>query len=225
MGGELQTRINEEQIRVRIKANFETTTRPYLTARENLVVGIKITGLGMKTMEYVTKLLQDRNQVSGIAISAVTPGAHNIDRVLETWVRARVLTKYDVTKAGYYVIMVNDGDQRLIGGNWERDSAEYKAYLTSCTRINITNPKALARCNLPSISNLRKIARRTHFVASTGEVIKFPGNYRWASRSVVEPHISKTMGMDDVKQDADSSLRAFLKQSGIHTERGGEGGN
>ena len=52
----------------------------------------------------------------GIAISAVTPGAHNIDRVLETWVRARVLTKYDVTKAGYYVIMVNDGDRRLTGG-------------------------------------------------------------------------------------------------------------
>ena len=54
-------------------------------------------------------------------------------------------------------------------------------------------------------------------------MIKFPGNYRWSNQGAVAPHVSTTEGMDEDKQEADNSLRAFLKQSGIHTERRGTG--
>ena len=194
--------------------------KPYLTTRDNLTVGIKLTGmLPGKTFGHVNTILKDRKNVEGIALAAVTPAAHNVDKVLETWVRAGVLTKFDITKTGFYVLIVKDGDERLATADLEKGTAEHKAYVSSCTRINLSNPRAVAGCNLPSIANLRKIARRSHFVATTGDVIKLPGNYRWANQGAKTPFISKTENMDEIKHDADESLKAFLRQSGIHTER------
>ena len=63
-----------------------------------------------------------------------------------------------------------------------------------------------------------KNQKENRFYGKYGEVIKFPVNYGWASKSSVGPHISKTVGMDDAKHEADDSLGVFLKQSGIHTE-------
>jgi hypothetical protein len=104
---------------------------------------------------------------------------------------------------------VNDGIQ----GPDHNKREDRNTYLDSCTRFCISNPSPVARCTLPTIANLRHLARGTHFVASNGEVVRFPKQCR--AKAPPRIVISNTQDMDKVCETENSRLRDFLKRVGL----------
>ena len=77
----------------------------------------------------------------------------------------------------------------------------------------VLNPKGLARMNTPSIHNLRKIARRTHFVSRNGTVEKFPDTVRKPNNTNAK--ISNIVDHDTQDTDSDMNIMKFLESRGL----------
>ena len=101
-------------------------------------MNIKCTGK-WDMVEFIKSRIASRTELKGvIGVALPTPSAHQIDQALQGWIRNSVLCKFDTTKAGYYIILVKDGDDNI------RDKSS-QDYQSTCTRLNVTNPMALAR--------------------------------------------------------------------------------
>lgn len=138
-----------------------------LSKKNNMVVKLKITGLNAyNTSEKVKKIMTTKDDMTGVAIAILPPSEHDIDSILISWKFRNIITKFENNRGGFYTINLKDGQENLSGG----------LYHKSCTRVNISNPRAIAGIYEPSIPALRNIAAGTHF-ASEGQVIKFPENF------------------------------------------------
>ena len=161
----------------------------------------------------------NRKKFSGIAVSIRTPAEFNIDKVLLAWKAAQSIEKFDTTRLGLYVIHINDGDAEVI----QEHRLGSSKYLDTCSRIMVHNPIMLARCTNPSVSNLRKIARRTHFVAAQGDIYPFPASIRVRDRAVAA--VSKFSDFDKVDKNADDTLAKFLNARGLQDLNDADGDN
>ena len=106
---------------------------------------------------------------------------------------------------------INDGDDTIIRNVKEG----LKKYTDSCSRIMVGNPRGLAKLGLPSIANLRKIARRTHFVSRDGLLICLPKAIADNDRSTKV--VSNQANKDTDDKDANERLRVFLESRGLTT--------
>ena len=191
---------------------------PVLTSHKgNPMVQMKLTGKDTYQMfGHVKEVIENRKHARGLAISSPTPKKYNIDKVLYTWIEAKQIINFDTTKSGHYVIFINDGDENLKGNL--TDQRIKKEYHKSCTHMRVCNPAYLSRCTIPSIQNLRKIARGTHFVTWAGNVCKFPQVMlpranRYKSREVND----KNPANDDDNQ-ANQNLINFLRAEGLNAQ-------
>ena len=75
----------------------------------------------------------------------------------------------------------------------------------------VKNPTALARCTVPSIVNLRKIARGTHFVDSEGLMMAFPKRFKRGNSSTILGRADA----DVVDEDENRKLAEFLREQGL----------
>ena len=209
----LKITLNSNLITRTLGCAFDVLGAPWATKKRKVHVNIKLTGKPPKTMrEFAEKLIANRKEKKGLGMSFVTPAGYNRDKVWELWIKAGTLIKYDVTKAGFYVLFVKDGKKILEAGDWDYSSTEYSAYLDTCSRINVDNPVGLAKLRTPSIPNLRKIARKSHFVASNGECIAFPPEIK---NTRGRAKISDDPNRDDPDEGANNRLEAFLKSQGL----------
>ena len=156
-------------------------------------------------------LLEKRKGTKDIAISPLIPDGHNIDQVLRLWASAGVIQSFDTTKSGFYVVFINDGDKTIS----KEDKEDLRKYLNTCTRINVENPRALALCKLPTIPNLRRIARRTHIVGRAGQLVKIPSRHNNRHHNRYRPFVAQNTDADKEDQSASDRLREFLKNNGL----------
>ena len=87
----------------------------------------------------------------------------------------------------------------------------------------VHNPISLARCTNPSIRNLRKIAKRTHFVAAQGDIYPLPATIRTRDRAVAV--LSKFADFDKKDSNADDTLAKYLNARGLQDINDAEGDN
>ena len=89
---------------------------------------------------------------------------------------------------------------------------DFKDFVNTCSRVMVHNPLAIAKMRLPSVPNLRKLAKGTHFVASNGELLQYPAK-------IVRPKfkiaLSDTDGADVEIETANERLRKFLEDEGL----------
>ena len=209
-------KIDMYKIEKYLKVRLYQVGEPVLSINGNPIVRVQINCRRKSdTLTVFKELHENRKTTTKVAISPLIPDGHNIDQVLRLWTAAGVIQSFDTTKAGFYVIFVNDGDQTIQKENKD----ELRKYLNSCTRINVENPRALALCALPTIANLRKIAKRTHIVARSGELVKTPSMRGRGSRPVgpsrYTPFIADNAEADKVTDDACDRLREFLINNGL----------
>ena len=113
---------------------------------------------------------------------------------------------------GFYVAFLNDGNATI-----SRET-NFKEYTSTCSRLMINNPVAIAAMNMPNIPNLRKLARNTHFVSTDGNVLPFPGAMARFTRS---GFVSDTAGCDNEVENENSRLRKFLENAGLASAEDG----
>ena len=189
--------------------NFELQkgTKPTQSRAGNLILNVKFgTSYSSNLLDFTEKLISERSKIDGIMISLATPPKHSFQPVFDLWKRAEVLVRYDLTKSGIYILYVNDGTEAL--------KEDERKFQDSCTRIMVQDPQGLSMCRLPSIVNLRRIARGTHFVTMSGNMMKFPKRFTNRSYSTVQGSVDK----DVVSNDENERLIEFLGKSGVDDE-------
>ena len=138
-----------------------------LSKKNNMVVKLKITGLNaFNTSEKIKKIMDTKGDKIGMAIALLPPTEHDIDAILMSWKHNSIIQKFDTNRGGFYSLNINDGNTLLSGNEF------YK----SCSRMNVSNPRALASLTNPTIPGLRCIAAGTHF-PSEGRIIELPANF------------------------------------------------
>ena len=197
---------------------FKILADPTESRKGNPVFLIKFETTGRDSMfEFVNKLLSRRHQINGLTIQLTTPSAFDISRTLDLWVKADAIFQHDLTTRGFLSVFINDGDADIDPVN------DVKKFKQSCTRIMPDNPTALAKLRLPSISNLRKIARGTHFVSSNGCLIKFPSSFKRRKAKKFGTNyggdeISDRPSLDEADETSDTRMRKFLMEQGLLDE-------
>ena len=160
-----------------IGSNFTTLSAVTENKNGNLSVLIKLTqATATLTKQKFEQILENRKNFKGeIALSTTTPPQHLIDTDLMIWKSNNVVFKYDTTKKGFYIIHLNDGLQSLLAvtAPAQPTRESITAYENTCTRLNVHNPRELAKLNMPSLTALRKIVRRSHFTLH-GQVVQNP---------------------------------------------------
>ena len=155
--------------------NFKVTGTPWRSKANNLVFNGNFTG---KTKDdsmfnFMKHLLKYRNDMNadGIGFSLITPKKYNIDRILRNWVNKSIICMFDLTRLGFYFIIIRNGTKDLPK---EGNFTFSELYLASCSRIVIQNPLALIKMLEPTTEKLVKIANNTHFPASSGKLVEIP---------------------------------------------------
>ena len=227
-GEQSKVELIKEKIAKIVGSEFEVFGEPRLSQKGNAVCTIHLRGKNFNaTSKFMGELMKKRKELTqhnNILLSPVTPQAHNCDRTFDTWVRAGIIVKYDVNKAGFYMLFVNDGKPELRGKNREDQPTEFQAYLDSCSRIPVSNPKAIAGMRLPSVQNLRKIVKKTHFPASNGELVEYPEGYGWGAKARLNKGGAYKLSdekMDTTNAEEDKKLLKFLQENGVEKKQGG----
>ena len=156
-----------------------------ISAAGNLVCHARVVGnSGNDTQKRLQELINIKNTIKHCYISLVTPIEFDISAILENWISEGTVIKFVTAKSGGVTVFVNDGEESGASGEIEAVTAVKTdlKYLETCSRINVSNPHAIACLEDASIKNLRKIAEGEHFV--TGGIIrKFPDNFRRKPRN------------------------------------------
>ena len=156
-----------------------------ISAAGNLVCHARVVGnSGNDTQKRLQELISIKNTIKHVYISLVTPIEFDIGEILESWITEGTIIKFATTKSGGVTIFINDGVESGASGEIEAVTAVKTdlKYLDSCSRINVSDPHAIASLEDPSIGNLRKIAEGEYFVAR-GTIRKFPDGFRRKPRN------------------------------------------
>ena len=178
---------------------------PHTSNGGNLVCKVRLTGrLPHEIRKHLKDLNFNRHKLGGLALGLITPEAHNIDRVLNLWRDAGLLAKHTVTKVGFYIVILNDGDSTLD----LNVPADRKAYMSTCTRYNVTFPRRLSLMREPSVANIRKLAKLSHILGPEGQMVKVP---KGAKNYNLGKHTVATTPIPDPESDA-NRLAKYLAQ-------------
>ena len=206
--GEETIEIDHPKLERRLQSKMEAISKPYKSRNNNVLVQIKLYGRYSHEMSsFVKSILSRRKDIAGMAICAVTPPIFNIDGVLDTWQKAEVIAKFDTNLSGYYIVYINDGDTTLRS---DENNARNVQFYRSCSRINVANPRALARLTTPSITNLRILARGKHFVGKAGGLRTLPRRFS-NNEKHYRDKVNKTVGADVPDASADDRLRKLIR--------------
>ena len=77
---------------------------------------------------------------------------------------------------------------------------------------------------LPSVQNLRKIVKKTHFPASNGELVEYPEGYGWGAKARLNKGGAYKLSdekMDTTNAEEDKKLLKFLQENGVEKKQGG----
>ena len=184
---ELNFRRLRKVLGVKIAQIQDYNTRKSLSG--NVVTKCRVVGNSpADTYDKIKKLIDTKHEKSKskyVNISLITPEEFDISNVLDFWVdELKCAIKCDITKSGGVTVMINDGKTCEASGSIPAVTADKKdhMYLKSCSRLNITSPHALAKLELPTISNLRRLASGKWFVYN-GKMFEYPENFKKAPRN------------------------------------------
>ena len=166
-----------DAVSVAIGCSFTGMGNPHKSRNQNWCFTVKLLQpTPNATKQKFDRVMEDRKQHKGkMAVTATTPPQHNIDATLGIWRDNKIIHHFDTTKRGFYIIHLNDGDKAFLNstGSAAPNKADLFAYQDTCSRLNVFNARELAKLESPTITELRKIIRKTHFTLN-GQVIVNP---------------------------------------------------
>ena len=163
-------------VKISLVENFKLR----MSENDNLVAKCRITGYKpYETGNKLLELLDKKSSLKEVYISRIISSEYDISPVLDTWKAHSSLIKYVTTKYGGITGYINDGVEKPESGSVEAVTADENcfAYLDSCSRINFSNPMAIASLANPTIENLRIIASGAGFVYR-GEIYNYPTDFK-----------------------------------------------
>ena len=192
--------LNTNAIANAIDANWDGQGPPRLLEKGHLSLVIRIVNFGANTYSKVTEIINKRTGLKGkLPVCLPPPAGHNVDLIFCLWTEKKILAKWDITRTGFYVLILNDGPED------GRAGAPTETYLKGCSRLNVDNPIDTAALIMPTRGKLRLLAKGKHFVCQ-GLLQKFPE--KLLERRVVKNTLS-THGAsfdEDVNDDTDPDL-------------------
>ena len=210
--------VDLNKIAKKIKASCQILGNARLSMNNNPIFTIRITGKGAALLDdYLDDLMKNRGKITGLSLQLPTPREHNVDRILDIWVNLGSIGKHDVTRHGQYVTFINDGNPG-IDCSTKIGKEEYR---NTCTIMVLANPRGIVRCHTPTIANLRKLARKDHFVDSAGDIMPLPKpkSSRRGAANAYKPKISNYDQFDTETDEAVQRARDFMNAINSNADR------
>ena len=215
--------VNRPRLTELLGCRFDIEGRPWTSGKGNVAFNGTFSGLdkGEKMFRFLTDLMNNRRTLmqSKVSITLVTPSDVKIDRVLKKWIEDEILVKSDLKKSGMYILFLRDG---TLG--YPSDGIVTKEYLDTCSRLNVQNPVLLSQLKHVSIEALKKVADRTHFPDSRGNLLKIPASVK-IDRSHLLPGLQNRLGenadvniLPDQNQLRNNKTRDFAASIGVNLQ-------
>ena len=159
-------------------------------------------------------LLLNRKEYKGqLGISIDSKDTTNFNVYLNNLVRDEISVDYTTSRLGRLVVFINDGDTEIKYNEPHFNEELFAEYVDTCTRLMPESPALLAKLDNPTVTKLRALARRTHFVGPEFKnLIKYPagGNEkRYATQDISE-------FFDDVDAELESLMLDTTDLLGAH---------
>ena len=164
------------------------------------------------TRSMLTHRIDYKNK---LGISIDTKDGTNINVYLNALVRTEIISDFTSSRLGRLVVFINDGDTGINFNDPAFNEDLFSEYKDTCTRLMPESPALLAKLDDPTVTKLRALARRTHFVGpETRHLIKYPANGR--EQQFATEIISEFF--DDVANELESLIGDTVDLLGSHLE-------
>lgn len=149
-----------------IGAKFEVIpqNKVSLSEKGNLILQILVIHPFKKMIQKIHSMVRDNYGCKNAFISIKTPEIYDMAKILSKWRVRKIIVDFENRSFGFLQLLVNDGDQSLIGTN------EYKK---TCSIFYVQNPESILRLNPVTREKLRILADNQHFIMEN-EIRKRP---------------------------------------------------